>query len=111
MSLQKYATKEDRSLVHNLLKLVLVDGNTISVYDGEEWVLKKSSKTTEIKKELAATGEDHLRVRNSEGVAIGGFSLIYDNGSEDEPMICLSDYSSNAYCDGICEKLNDHFDN
>ena len=37
--------------------------------------------------------------------AVGWFSLIYDNGSEGDPMICMSDMSSNPICEAIYNRV------
>jgi len=105
-SYTEYTNTDDRKCVHALLQAVLTDGNTVSVFDGEEWAVKRSTSIRAIKNELAAAEEDYIHVRNSDGEKLGWFWLIYNNGSEGEPMVCITDYVANDYCDRIWNALN-----
>lgn len=92
---------QERDCVRLLIRLLLEGGNTVSVYDGQEYCVKRSSSEEEILSALNSSGEDMLAIRNAAGEALGFFYLIYDNGSEADPFIVVSDYSDNRYCEGI----------
>ena len=102
----RYVPKTERPVLSALIKSVLADGHTISVYDTEEYVLKRSASFIAIRNALGGSGEDMLLIRNTAGDRIGWFYLIYNNGSEDDPMIVISDYSVNDYCERIYSALN-----
>ena len=95
-TLPEYASTVERGIVSKLLDLCLVNGNKVSIYDGEEYAIKRSTNKKAILKEMAATGEDSVLVRDAENVILGKFYLIYGN---DEDII--SDYIANEYCDKI----------
>ena len=95
----------DIILTNALINAILANNCRVSVFDGEEHSIEDSSNKSEIMPVLDLTGEDTIEIY-SEGVsadddASGWFYLIYANGSDNEPMICLSDYSSNDLCNKI----------
>ena len=95
----KYLPENERPVVTALLTALIAAGKTITIYDGEE-DLVTSDKLTELRPELAGTGEDYITFDG------GFFWLIYNNGSEGDPMIVIADYSANDLCDDIWNKLN-----
>ena len=99
----QFVPKWERPVLTALIKAELEQGNTLSIHDGEEWVVKKSSELNLIRSQLGHTGEDVLRVRNDKGEALGSWSFIYNNGSEHDPMTVISDY-------GWTDGNEDHFD-
>ena len=98
-SYSKYLPTHERPVVSALLQAILATGNQITINDGEEDLIT-SSKLTELRPELAGTGEDYITFKG------GCFHLIYNNGSEGDPMIVISDYSYNAVCDEIWNSLD-----
>ncbi len=98
-SYSEYLPINERPVVTALLTALIAAGKAITINDGEENVVT-SDKITELRPELASTGEDYIVFEG------GYFWLIYNNGSEDEPMIVISDYSDNEFCDGIWNDLN-----
>ena len=105
-NLPVYANSDDRKCAHALIDFALVDGNTISINDSEEWVVKRSTDKRVILEAMASSGEDWLAVRDRDGVLLGQFYLIYQNGSEGEPMILIADCYANGYCNDMCDKLS-----
>jgi hypothetical protein len=80
MSLSKYATPNERAIVQVLLNTILDDGCTVSVYDGEEMTVFRSTDIHVIKDALATTGEDYLHVwKNGK---IGWVRLIWSNDTD-----------------------------
>jgi hypothetical protein len=79
----------------SLIKYVLSDGYTISVWDGEEWQVKRSNSYKAIVEAVESVDEASLRIRNTEGVLIG-WALVSDavDLADDETII---DYSDNEY--------------
>ena len=98
-------TGSDKILTNALIDAILANNCRVSVSDGEEYSIQDSANKSEITQALDSTGEDWIKIY-SEGVSAddeesGWFRLIYANGSDFEPMICLSDYASNDLCNKI----------
>jgi hypothetical protein len=72
-------------------------GYAISVNDGEEWVVKRSTNKGEILAALFSTDEDYIHLRTTTGGKLGWFKLMYGNDGYD----VVSDYSANDVCDAI----------
>lgn len=93
-----------RYLVHNSGQY------SVSVWDGEEYSIKKSTNGDDILNAMSHTGEDHLEIYDRDsGRDMGWFWLIYNNGSEDDPMVVISDYSVTPTCEFIYGLLNRDF--
>ena len=110
----------DHKLASSLVAKVISDGHLISVFDGEDWCLNYSKDESEIFEALDSTGEDTIKVsvinstQDSDNVwppytDIGSFYLIWDNGSDEEPMIAISDYNDNEYCNSVVQHLEKIF--
>jgi hypothetical protein len=78
----------ERRIISRILKDALAAGYTVSVFDGEEWPVKSSTKLGEITAEIAATDETTLRFRK-DGASIGSLLLVHGNGCD---VIC--DYTA-----------------
>ena len=59
----------------------------------------------EILEAMSQSGEDIIIPCDTAGEGVGWFYLIYANGSEGEPMICMSDMSANPICMAIDKKV------
>ena len=94
MSFQQYATPAERRIVRKMIKDALAKGWTISVFDGEEWALKRSRKEHDVLEALCSTDSDTLKFRDKLARPIGNVMLVWGN---DEDVI--SDHSDN-------EKMN-----
>lgn len=101
----KYTNSDDKRCVHNLLKLILAENCMVSIHDGEECTVKRSTSLNDIKQGMAGTGEDIILIRNTQGELMGKFYLIYNNGSEGDPIICICDYTANDFCESIYNQL------
>ncbi len=95
-ALNKYRTVGERKVIKALVRHILGSGNKISVYDGEEWVIKQSHDEAKILDALGHTDYDTIRVRNQEKEIVGSFLLVYGNASDGSEVI--ADYSDNSYC-------------
>lgn len=109
MSYSDYVPQHERPVLTALIKAALVGDNTISVFDSEEYVLKRSASLNDIRSALGGAGEDQLVIWNMAGEQIGWFYLIYNNGSDGDPMIVISDYSANDYCESIYRPVSDKY--
>lgn len=78
----------------HFIKYALNAGHTVSVYDGEEWQVKRSTGYKAIVEAVESVDEAQLRVRDSEGKVIA-WALVSAFGlADDETMM---DYSDNAF--------------
>jgi hypothetical protein len=90
------------SIVRKLVADALVLNCTVSVYDGEEWTVKRSSKLREIIAALRTTDEDVLQFRNADGRPVGKVWLVYGN----MPYEVISDHSDNPAMDALLVGAN-----
>jgi hypothetical protein len=90
---KEHATPGERGVATRLVRAAINAGFTVSVYDGEEWTVKRSDSEAVILPALATTGYDTLRFRNSAGEHIGSAYLIWDNDPSGEELI--ADHTDN----------------
>jgi hypothetical protein len=98
------ATAAERPVLNALVNLALADtGNSVSVsIAGEyEYEVQNSRDPQEILSNMALGDEDEFQ--------LAWFYLIYNNGSDYDPMVVISDYSANDYAEGIWNTLNENF--
>jgi hypothetical protein len=80
-----------------LVKACLDRGFAVSVNDGEEWVVKRSTDKATILAALFSTDEDQIVIRDASGARAGWFHLIYGNDGYD----VVADYTANEVCENI----------
>lgn len=84
-----------------LVQALLDRGAAVSVHDGEEWAVKRSTDKAEIMAGLFATDMDSLVARDADGNKLGWWSLIYGNDGTD----VVSDYSANDFAEAIWNEV------
>ena len=94
-TLPEHCNMADRVAVNVLIDEILSRWLTMTVNDGEDHVVTASKDKHEILKSMSHTGQDTLYTPH------GSFSLIYDNGSHNDPMVVISDYITNDSMDEI----------
>jgi hypothetical protein len=87
----------ERREAKTLVDLILDRGLTISVYDGGDWPLKRSTSSAEVLDAMGSTDSDTLRLRDTNGDVVANFVLVYGNSPGD--LIC--DHSANDLAEGI----------
>jgi hypothetical protein len=75
-----------------LIKNALAKGLTVSVWDGEEWQVKRSSGYQVIKDAIESVEVAELRLRDQEGNVVG-WAMIIPFGVE--PDETVADYTAN----------------
>lgn len=106
------ATPVERPVLNALVNLALADtGNSVSVsIAGEyEYEVQNSRDPQEILSNMALGDEDEFLIKDSNNSQLAWFLLIYNNGSDYDPMVVISDYSANDYAEGIWNTLNENF--
>lgn len=106
------ATAAERPVLNALVNLALADtGNSVSVsIAGEyEYEVKNSRDPQEILSNMALGDEDEFLIKDSNNSQLAWFYLVYNNGSDHDPMVVISDYSVSDYSEGIWNTLNENF--
>ena len=81
----------------NLVRYALAQGMTVSVWDGEEWQVKRSSGFREIIDAVKSVEEATIRIRSAEGDVVAS-ALVSDYGLQpDETVI---DWTDNEFMEG-----------
>ncbi len=88
-----------------LIKHVIKDGNTVSVWDGEEWQVKRSTGFKAIVEAIESVDEAQLRIRDQQGNILG-WALVSAYGLEDDETVM--DYSDNAYMTSVIEGVQEY---
>lgn len=91
----------EKTIALALVAAILKRGYRISVNDGEEWVVIRSTSRDEIVSALFSTDEDYIHLRGENGEKLGYFYLVYGNDGWD----VISDYIANDTCEAIWEEL------
>ena len=94
-----YTTSGERGVATRLVRAAIHAGYTVSVYDGEEYTVKRSRKERQILEALASTEEDTLVIRDSTGERIGALMLIWGNDATGEELI--ADHTDNAAIEAL----------
>lgn len=82
MSLEKYATDVERQISAQIVDDALKAGYTVSVSDGEEFTVVRSTDREVILGAMATTDQDVLVFRDDAGAKIGWVQLIWGNDHE-----------------------------
>lgn len=108
-NLNTYWSAEAVAAATRLIDAALAAGYTVSVNDGEEWTVTKSTDRTLILDAMGTTGEDYIMVRTADGAKIARYWMIYENGNEvitDWSYTDATKYESNRLANlSIGEKL------
>lgn len=89
--------RTEGKIARKLVSELLARGFTVSVNDGEEWTVNRSTDKAEIIGALFSTDEDVIRGFRPDGPTIGMAYLVYGNDGYD----VINDYT----CDGEMEKI------
>jgi hypothetical protein len=100
--LDRWATKGEATVARKLIRIILDKGYAISVFDGEEWVVKVSTDRKAIIRAVGSTGEDLIRIREFDK-HVGSFWLVYGNADDGSELI--ADHTDNELCNEIWSEL------
>lgn len=92
-ALVKYFPK-DSAPVRRLVRHLIAQGCTLSIWDGEMWSVKRSASFAELIAELGQCEFQQLRARAQDGEILGSFVLVYNNDG-----FPISDYSGNDFAE------------
>ncbi len=94
-----YASTTERRIAKKIVADALAAGYSVSVYDGEEWALKRSTDERAILAAMGSTDADSLRLRRADGTSIGTIDLVWGN---DEDLV--SDHAASEEMNAFIEK-------
>ena len=81
----------ERKIVRMVAKLAIDAGYSVSLSDGDEWVVKISRDLKRIVAAAMTTDSDILRLSNSDGYYVGRIWFVYGNAGYD----VISDHTAN----------------
>lgn len=93
--------RAEKRMATALVTACIQRGYTVSVNDGGDWVVKRSTDKAEIMAALFSTDEDQIVIRDKDGNRAGWFWLVYGNDGWD----VVSDFSDNAVCNAIWQEV------
>lgn len=98
LSLDLYTSKGEARVVKRLVRSLLSNGHSLSVSDGDTWVVIRETSADVILAALGTTGEDVLRVyQPGETKAVGSIYLLYGNAEDGSEVI--ADHTTNETMD------------
>ena len=77
----------------SLVKYALAKEMTISVWDGEEWQVKKSTGYKAIIDAIESVDEAQLRIRDKDSNIVAWALIIHDTGEDEN----VADFSDNEF--------------
>jgi len=98
---KEYTTSGERGVATRFVRAAINAGYTVSVYDGEEYTVKRSCQERKILDALASTEADTLLIRNGAGERIGAAMLIWGNDESGEELI--ADHTDNEIMGALVE--------
>jgi hypothetical protein len=79
----------------DLVKYALKNNDNVSVWDGEEWPVKRSDKYQEIIEAIESVEMAELRIRDKDGISKAWALIVHDTGEDEN----VADHTDNAYMD------------
>lgn len=89
-----YGPRDERLAAALLVALVLAEGGTLSVNDGEEWTVRRSDDAETVLRALGTTESDTLKWRDADGRTVGVFWLVWGNSGDE----LIADHTANDEC-------------
>lgn len=94
--------RHERAIAERLVTDAIAQGYQVSVSDGEEWTVKRSTDSKTIMAALFSTDEGYIRIRKEgEAASVGTFTLVYDNDGWD----VIADWSYSAETEAVMQRI------
>lgn len=104
ISLDTYASKGEARVARKLVRAALDSGFALSVWDSEEWTVKRSRNRDEVLAALATTGQDSIRLHAEDFTWT--IVLIFGNDPSGEELIADYSAKSDASLDALTAWLD-----
>lgn len=98
-----YTALGERRVARRLIKAGIAAGYTVSINDGEEWTVRRSTDEREILAALASTGQDYVRFYRGDD-SVGTTVLIWGNDETGEELI--ADHTDNDAMSALANAAN-----
>lgn len=86
----------EKMIVRKVVKNAISLGYTVSLYDGEEWTVRRAANAVEVMSAVQSTDEDTLAFYK-DGKSVGSVYLVYGNSASE----VIADYSDNLHTKAI----------
>ena len=112
MQLPKHAHPIERKILQELVfHIIMDDEQDISIWDGEEYAIKRSTNITDILSAMSHTDSDTIVVSDSgisesDSAYRGSVYVIYGN----EPEYVITDYSAHEWLTELVESITDKYE-
>lgn len=93
----------EKNIAAKIVDGALALNYSVSVFDGEEYAVKRSSNRDEILNALNSTGTDNLRIWNSAGHCVGVVFLVWGN----EGWALINDYTATPLMEAMLQGANE----
>lgn len=82
----------------NLVNFAIKNKCNVSVFDGEEWQVNRSTNKKEIYEAIDSVEESQLEIRTIDGDKKMGWALVIDQGdTPDDDMESIADYTMTEF--------------
>ena len=85
------SSSSETKIFNRLINTAIASGFAISVHDGEEWAVKRSTDKRVISSAAKAVEMAELTFRTADGVKVGWVSIIWGNAPDGSELI--ADYT------------------
>ena len=92
----------EKGIAKRVVRSAIALGYTVSLWDGGEWAVKRSSKLPEVTRAMFTVDEESLEFRNAEGGLIGTAWFVYGNDGWD----ALADYTATETMERLLKDAN-----
>jgi hypothetical protein len=91
----------EQQALRALVSIIVAQGYSVSVNDGGDWPVKRSSDIAEICDAASAVGEALLRLRGRDGATGGVIDLVFGNAPDER----ISDHTDNPAMNAIFDNF------
>ena len=102
-SFMRYTSQGERHIARSLVAAILKRGGAISVNDGGEWTVRRSTKSSKVLEALATTGEDTVQWYDADGKRVASFLLVW--GNDDDGSELIADHTANDAAGGVYNEV------
>src|SRR5512137_1577539 len=95
----------DKEALSVLVTIIIAQGYSVSVNDGGDWPVKRSTDIAEICEAASAVSEALLRLRGGDGATAGVIDLVFGNAPDE----LISDHTDNPAMTAVFDEFQRRF--